>query len=68
LDQQRWLRTLNIDHHQVLASTDASMHAGRGDARRLGKTQSITGLLGKPGPADMTDDGTVIVPATRQSA
>ena len=50
MDQQRWLRTLNIDHHQVLAGTDASMHAGRGDARRLGKTQSITGLLGKPGP------------------
>lgn len=28
MGQQRWLRTLNIDHHQVLAGTDASMAPG----------------------------------------
>ncbi len=28
MGQQRWLRTLNIDHHQVLAGTDASMRPG----------------------------------------
>ena len=28
MGQQRWLRTLNIDHHQVLAGTDASMMPG----------------------------------------
>jgi len=28
MGQQRWLRTLNIDHHQVLVGTDASMAPG----------------------------------------
>jgi alkylhydroperoxidase family enzyme len=28
MGQQRWLRTLNIDHHQILAGTDASMAPG----------------------------------------
>lgn len=28
MGQQRWLRTLGIDHHQVLAGTDASMRPG----------------------------------------
>ena len=28
MGQQRWLRTLNIDHHQVLAGTDSSMMPG----------------------------------------
>jgi alkylhydroperoxidase family enzyme len=28
MGQQRWLRILNIDHHQVLAGTDASMIPG----------------------------------------
>ncbi len=38
MGQQRWLRTLNIDHHQVLAGTDASMMPGAEtpeDYRRL---------------------------------
>lgn len=33
MGQQRWLRTLNIDHHQVLAGTDASMMPGAEDAK-----------------------------------
>ena len=28
MGQQRWLRTLNIEHHQVLAGSDASMAPG----------------------------------------
>ncbi len=28
MGQQRWLRTLNIDHHKVMAGTDASMAPG----------------------------------------
>ena len=28
MGQQRWLRTLNIEHHQVLPGTDASMAPG----------------------------------------
>ena len=28
MGQQRWLRTLNIDHHEVLAGTSASMRPG----------------------------------------
>lgn len=28
MGQQRWLRTLNIEHHQVMAGTDASMAPG----------------------------------------
>jgi len=28
MGQQRWLRTLNIEHHQVLAGTEASMAPG----------------------------------------
>jgi hypothetical protein len=28
MGQQRWLRTLNIEHHQVLAGADGSMAPG----------------------------------------
>ena len=28
MGQQRWLRTLDIEHHQVMAGTDASMAPG----------------------------------------
>jgi hypothetical protein len=28
MGQQRWLRTLNIEHHQILPGTDASMAPG----------------------------------------
>ena len=47
LGQQSWLRLLNIDHHQVMAGTNASMAPGFencGSARTL---QSCTGLLGE---------------------
>ena len=35
LGQQSWLRLLNIEHHQVLAGTDASMAPGYEDVERL---------------------------------
>jgi hypothetical protein len=38
MGQQRWLRTLNIEHHQILAGTTASMAPGFETAEAL--TQS----------------------------
>ena len=35
MGQQRWLRTLNIDHHQILAGTSASMAPGFETAEAL---------------------------------
>ena len=35
LGQQSWLRLLNIEHHEVMAGTSASMAPGFEDARRL---------------------------------
>src|SRR6202521_6261494 len=39
MGQQRWLRTLDIEHHQVLAGTDASMAPGfeTAEAAKLAK-------------------------------
>ena len=41
MGQQRWLRTLNIEHHQVLAGTDGSMAPGfeTMDALKTSKAQ-----------------------------
>ena len=35
LGQQSWLRLLNIEHHEVLAGTTASMAPGYEDAQAL---------------------------------
>ncbi len=35
MGQQRWLRTLNIEHHQILAGTAASMAPGFETAETL---------------------------------
>jgi len=40
LGQQSWLRLLNIEHHQVLAGTDASMAPGFETAQRLSTTKA----------------------------
>src|SRR5262249_32941160 len=40
LGQQSWLRLLNIDHHQVLAGTTASMAPGYEDAETLRATKA----------------------------
>ena len=38
--QQSWLRLLNIDHHQVMAGTNASMAPGFETAESLAKTKA----------------------------
>lgn len=40
MGQQRWLRTLNIDHHQILAGTDGSMAPGTETAQALAATKA----------------------------
>ena len=40
LGQQSWLRLLDIDHHQVMTGTTASMAPGYEDARRLAATRA----------------------------
>ena len=47
MGQQRWLRTLNIEHHQVLAGTDASMAPGTETLDALQGHQGAGGLLGE---------------------
>jgi hypothetical protein len=39
MGQQRWLRTLDIEHHQVLAGTDASMAPGFETAEALQRSK-----------------------------
>jgi hypothetical protein len=40
MGQQRWLRTLNIEHHEILAGTNASMAPGFEDADALKRSKS----------------------------
>ena len=40
MGQQSWLRLLNIEHHQVLTGTEASMAPGFADAAELAKTKA----------------------------
>ncbi len=40
MGQQRWLRTLDIEHHQILAGTDASMAPGFESADALATSKS----------------------------
>ena len=39
MGQQRWLRTLDIEHHQILAGTDASMAPGFETADALARSK-----------------------------
>jgi alkylhydroperoxidase family enzyme len=39
MGQQRWLRTLDIEHHQILAGTDASMAPGFETAEALARSK-----------------------------
>ena len=39
MGQQRWLRTLDIEHHQILAGTSASMAPGFETAEALARTK-----------------------------
>jgi alkylhydroperoxidase family enzyme len=40
MGQQRWLRTLNIEHHQILAGTSASMAPGFETAEALAESKA----------------------------
>jgi len=40
MGQQRWLKTLNIEHHQVLAGTSASLAPGTETPEALAKTKA----------------------------
>src|SRR4030081_2331430 len=51
LGQQSWLRLLNIDHHQVLAGTSASMAPGYEDARELAEAKASSEYWAKSGQA-----------------
>ena len=48
MGQQRWLRTLGIDHHQIMAGTDASMAPGFETSRSATQSKARRGLLGAP--------------------
>jgi alkylhydroperoxidase family enzyme len=47
MGQQRWLRTLNIEHHEILAGTDASMAPGFEDADTLKRSKSAANYWAK---------------------
>ncbi len=47
LGQQSWLRMLNIDHHEVMAGTKASMAPGFEDAQALAASKSATDYWAK---------------------
>jgi len=49
LGQQSWLRLLNIEHHEVLAGTSASMAPGFEDARTLTDSKSSPDYWAKSG-------------------
>jgi alkylhydroperoxidase family enzyme len=50
LGQQSWLRLLNIEHHQVLAGTSASMAPGYEDAASLAATKAADDYWAKSSP------------------
>ena len=54
LGQQSWLRILNIEHHQVLPGTSASMASGYEDARKLAETKAMADYWAKSQPAAPT--------------
>jgi alkylhydroperoxidase family enzyme len=47
LGQQSWLRLLNIDHHQVMPGTSASMAPGYEDADTLSRTKAAADYWAK---------------------
>jgi alkylhydroperoxidase family enzyme len=54
LGQQSWLRLLNIEHHEVMAGTAASMAPGYEDAKRLSTKKSAPEYWAKTSPAAIT--------------
>ena len=54
LGQQSWLRLLNIEHHEVLAGTSASMAPGYEDACQLAETKAMADYWAKSQPGAPT--------------
>ncbi len=50
MGQQSWLRLLNIEHHQVLAGTEASMAPGFESAAALASSKASGEYWAKPAP------------------
>jgi alkylhydroperoxidase family enzyme len=50
MGQQRWLRLLNIEHHQVLPGTDASLAPGFETADALAKSKASSDYWAKKKP------------------
>jgi alkylhydroperoxidase family enzyme len=51
MGQQRWLRTLNIEHHQILPGTDASMAPGYETMGELQKSKAAPDYWAKSAPS-----------------
>ncbi len=51
LGQQSWLRLLNIDHHQVMAGTDASMAPGFETAEALARSKAAPDYWARKTPS-----------------
>jgi alkylhydroperoxidase family enzyme len=47
MGQQRWLRTLDIEHHRIMAGTDASMAPGFETAEALAKSKQAPDYWGR---------------------
>jgi len=52
LGQQSWLRLLNIEHHQVLSGTAASMAPGYEDENKLQATKAQPDYWAKKAPSE----------------
>jgi len=55
MGQQRWLRTLNIEHHQILAGTDASMAPGFETEDALRKSKAAPDYWARKTPRPARD-------------
>ncbi len=54
MGQQRWLRTLNIEHHQILAGTDGSMAPGFETEEALKRSKDAADYWAKTGAKSQT--------------
>ena len=57
--QQSWIRLLDIDHHEYMAGTDASMAPGFETRRGAGRDQGRAGLLGQGVSLLLAEEGPV---------
>ena len=55
MGQQRWLRTLNIEHHQILAGEDGSMAPGFETEEALKKSKAQVDYWAKQAPKVRTE-------------